>query len=273
MGKNFIPAFVACLAAAFVFNGCQHKMTPVSTSFDSVVVDRNEQLIPDDSLSPACRLHVNLKYATPEDNVTRLINESIIRVAFEYEGLNPQLAVDSFVASYIRDYHRELTPYYKDELQKGDVGGWYNYQYELSTSIVPSRSDVWGYRLFLATDEGGAHGNYMATYLNFDKTTGRLLTLDDVFISGYEKPLTQVLLTTLQDQLHMHSLEELHDNGFLNWTDMYPTKNFLLEPDGVSFYYNVYEIAPYATGPTELVVPYETLKDLLKPNETQKENQ
>ena len=30
------------------------------------------------------------------------------------------------------------------------------------------------------------------------------------------------------------------------------------------FYYNAYEIAPYAFGPTELIIPYESLTDLMK---------
>lgn len=269
MRKNFIPAFVAGIAVTFALGGCQHRMTAVPTSFDSVVIDKDEPLVPGDTLSPACELYINLKYATPEDSVTRLINENIVRLAFDYEGLSPRLAVDSFMTSYIRNYHQDLTPYYKDDLQKGDVGGWYNYQYELTTSVVPARDNVWGYQLNLVTYEGGAHGSYTTTYMNFDKVTGRLLTLDDVFVPGYEKPLTQVLLTTLQDQLQMSSVEELQENGFLNWTDMYPTKNFLLAPDGVRFYYNIYEIAPYACGPTELTVPYEALKDLLKPENAQ----
>lgn len=270
MRRNFISAFVAGMAVAFALGGCQHKMTAVPTSFDSVVVDKNERLVPGDTLSPACTLHVNLKYATPEDSVTRLINESIVRMALDKEGtddyamLEPQVAVDSFVTSYIRDYRTDLTPYYKEELQKGNVGSWYNYQYELNTSTVPSKDGVWGYQLELITYEGGAHGSHTITYMNFDKTTGRQLTLDDVFAPGYVEPLTQVLLVALQDKLQMKSLDELHDNGFLTWTDMYPTPNFLLGPDGVRFYYNAYEIAPYACGPTELVVSYEALKDLLK---------
>lgn len=269
MRKNFISAIVAGIAVTFALDGCQHKMTAVSTSFDSVVINTSEHLISDDTLSPVCRLHINLKYATPEDSVTRLVNESIVRMAFDYEGLTPRVAADSFVTSYICNYHYDLTPYYKDDFQKGEVGGWYNYLYELNTAVVPSRDNVWGYRLDLVTYEGGAHGSYTTTYMNFDKTTGCLLTLDDVFVDGYEEPLTQVLLTTLQNQLRMHSLEELQENGFLNWTDMYPTKNFLLAPDGVRFYYNIYEIAPYACGPTELLVPYGTLGDLFKSENAQ----
>ena len=76
--------------------------------------------------------------------------------------------------------------------------------------------------------------------------------------------ITKSLLLSLKEHLQVESIDELHEEGYLNWTDMYPSKNFLLSPDGIKFYYNAYEIAPYAAGPTEITIPYESLKDILK---------
>lgn len=264
MKKYIVPALLLSATCFSLFTGCQHQVTAVPTTFDSITVDKQERLMAGDSLSPTCQLRINLKYATPEDSVNRLINASIVQLAFEYKDLPPQAAVDSFTHYYIGKYHEELTPYYTEEKQQGEVGGWYNYQYELNSQTVATQDSVWGYQLERITYEGGAHGSHTITYVNFHKTTGRQLTLEDVFVADYEKPLSQILLTALQDKLQMHSLDELHDNGFLTWTDMYPSKNFLLAPEGVKFYYNAYEIAPYAVGPTELTISYETLKDLLK---------
>ena len=44
------------------------------------------------------------------------------------------------------------------------------------------------------------------------------------------------------------------------------TDNFALTKDGLKFVYNPYEIAPYAMGQQEIVIPYSELKSLLKPN-------
>ena len=40
--------------------------------------------------------------------------------------------------------------------------------------------------------------------------------------------------------------------------------NFTLTPKGLKFLYNVYEIKAYAFGVTELEIPYEDLKEILK---------
>ena len=127
-----------------------------------------------------------------------------------------------------------------------------------------ARDSLQGYQLELICYEGGAHGSHTISYMNFVPSTGQLLTLDDMFAPGYQEPLTHILLTALEEKLGVKTLDELHENGFLTWTEMYPSKNFLLAPEGIRFYYNAYEIAPYAAGPTELTIPYEAVKDLEK---------
>ena len=42
-------------------------------------------------------------------------------------------------------------------------------------------------------------------------------------------------------------------------------KNFTVDENGMTFYYNNYEITAYAFGPTELFIPYNRINDLIKP--------
>ena len=130
-------------------------------------------------------LSIDLKYAAPDDSVTQRINEAIVRMTFEYEGVAPRAAADSFATAYVKRYHQELMPYYMEEQQKGEVGAWYNYVYELTTSLVSAQDSVWGYRFERVTYEGGAHGNHTINYVNFDKATGQQIALDDVFVADY----------------------------------------------------------------------------------------
>ena len=46
--------------------------------------------------------------------------------------------------------------------------------------------------------------------------------------------------------------------------EMFPSTNFALTDDGIRFVYNIYEIAPYAVGITELTVDYDDLKGIMK---------
>jgi hypothetical protein len=100
--------------------------------------------------------------------------------------------------------------------------------------------------------------------MNFDPATGRQLFLSDVFAPGYEHKLNEVLLKVLLEKTAAKDLNELHDKGFLYSMDMFPSENFVLGDDTITFIYNPYEIAPYAAGCTELTIAYTAIDDILK---------
>ena len=56
---------------------------------------------------------------------------------------------------------------------------------------------------------------------------------------------------------------ELEDMGYGSTGEIAPTENFYLDKDGVTFYYNVYDIAPYVMGPVKITLPYEMMQHLL----------
>lgn len=45
--------------------------------------------------------------------------------------------------------------------------------------------------------------------------------------------------------------------------DLEPIENFYLDPTGITFYYNVYEIAPYVMGATKITLSYEDITHLM----------
>ena len=46
--------------------------------------------------------------------------------------------------------------------------------------------------------------------------------------------------------------------------DMFPTENFIIGEETLTFIYNPYEIAPYNMGMTELIIPYSDIEKILK---------
>ena len=45
-----------------------------------------------------------------------------------------------------------------------------------------------------------------------------------------------------------------------------PVESFYLSKEGVTFYYNVYDITPYAMGPVKVTVPFPMMEHLLGSN-------
>ncbi len=56
----------------------------------------------------------------------------------------------------------------------------------------------------------------------------------------------------------------LPDGGWFQGKGFYLTDNFAVNPNGILFYYNVWEIAGYDEGITQLILPYGEIKQWLK---------
>ena len=75
--------------------------------------------------------------------------------------------------------------------------------------------------------------------------------------------LTQLLWQQLIEENHVSTRQEIEDLGYGSTGELEPTENFYLTPKGITFYYNIYEIAPYVMGPTQITLPYESIQHLL----------
>ena len=107
------------------------------------------------------------------------------------------------------------------------------------------------YRIDYNEYTGGAHGIYMSTFLNFDLRTLAPIRLDDLFAGDYKEQLTDLLWNQLMADNKVATRQELEDMGYVTTGDLTPTENFYLGKDGITFYYNVYDIAPYVMGPSK----------------------
>ena len=98
---------------------------------------------------------------------------------------------------------------------------------------------------------GGAHGLGGSEYLTIDMTTHKVLTLSDI-IEQKKLPEVKELLWSFYTDYGRIKDEE----AFTKKTDFDVSKNFYLAHDGIHFIYHVYEIASYAAGEQDLVIPW-----------------
>ena len=107
---------------------------------------------------------------------------------------------------------------------------------------------------------GGAHGMHGWLGASFDAETGKRLTISDICTNA------ERLHSVLIDRLHRE-----HENGLFNDAESTVLKliaeekiNFVLEPRGVLFIFNPYEIAPYAAGMLTTFVLFDEVPELFK---------
>lgn len=105
---------------------------------------------------------------------------------------------------------------------------------------------------------GGSHGMFGIGCDVFDLTTGAVLTEADLFVDDFFSPLCDLL----EDAVEGNVPEE--DKDLLFGTPE-PNGNFYVSEEGITWVYNPYEIAAYASGVIELPVSWEILKPFLQP--------
>lgn len=274
--RNLVLTIItSCLVSCFLLPGCNGQRQIDSEAVKSIQVKEDAHL-QDDEASPACKITIDYSYLAPSgqtDTIAQRINQTVQThiLGKEYANLTPEAAVDSFKNTYIATYRKDVGQFYQEDIKNGtaknELPTWYNYEYGLSTAFSDGKEGILNFIADTYEYTGGAHPNSWGRWMNFEQTTGKLLTLKDVFMAGSEKPMNAMLLKELISQMadkmendSITSLAGLQNVGILTSTDMYVPDNFLLKKDTVSFLYNKYDIAPYAAGAITLSLPYTSVE-------------
>ena len=109
--------------------------------------------------------------------------------------------------------------------------------------------------------QGGAHGMYGTFPLVFDKKDGRVVSWQEFAPGISEEKMTELLTAHRLDDLKDTFGEDIPDeeNIFFNQT-IEPGSNFTVTEEGLDFYYQPYDIAPYVFGIITIPVPWAELK-------------
>ena len=275
MKKQYVSLLAVILAASGFLFSCGDKMKKDTGSleFDSIQVNKTAHLF-GDTAKPACNLLINFAY--PSKSSDELLKDTLdkyfIAACFgdKYMGEKPQEVVKQYTEAYISEYRRDLEPMYledeKDKENESSVGAWYSYYKGIESHVQLYEKNLLVYRINYNEYTGGAHGIYMTTYLNFDLGLMRPLRLDDIFVGDYQEPLTDLIWNQLMADNGAKTRAELEDMGYGSTGEIAATENFYLNKDGVTFYYNVYDITPYAMGPVVVSLPFQMLEHMLGSN-------
>ena len=117
------------------------------------------------------------------------------------------------------------------------------------------------YVITRASYTGGAHGIYGTECYNYSLAGGYEITTADLFTETQLERLNRLIREDIYEQYGVRSDEELETKGFFP-EYIGVTENFLVTPEGITFYYNPYDIGCYALGSVEVSVSREQLAGL-----------
>ena len=165
-----------------------------------------------------------------------------------------QVAADSFMAQYV-SFRKEIPE---------SAQYWY---FELSVSANLDHPKMINLAAGNSSFLGGAHPNSYLEYYNINRETGDTLSLGNLFTPGFEKKLNELVDAAFRKANNLQPGDNLQDKGGLFDNKITFNYNWLVNKDGsLTFYYNQYEIAPYAAGPIEVTLTKADIAPLLAPN-------
>lgn len=180
------------------------------------------------------------------------IDEAVCKAVFGRAG-NAQEVMKEFVDSLATEFTEELTEFY-DPAREND-----QMYYEYHVKCLPMNDvrtnpscPTLPYACSVEVYQGGAHGSFDVQYMNFSKKDGHRIRLAEVYDGD---PCLAMMDRLLKDNGCKTKEELMEKTEILMTGDLYPTENFLLEGDSITFRFNAYEIAPYSSGAIEVVVP------------------
>lgn len=112
---------------------------------------------------------------------------------------------------------------------------------------------------------GGAHPNQFVMLRNFNPYTGDSLGLGMIFNPENLEELSRLGEKYFRKSQKLKPNESFEDAGY--WfkdNQFFLTDNFAFTHEGLLFYFNEYEVAPYSSGAIYFVVPYSVIMHLFE---------
>jgi hypothetical protein len=187
--------------------------------------------------------------------------ELLLRNVF-YRGLSVQ--------DYSREQIRVQTMEYRDmgEEARYNLGiinsATLNWNYEETFEVPVNGTQLLVISRSRAFYSGGAHPNYDKSYFVFDRDVGMRISLSDLVRKDAGPALKELINRELRLYKKIGPGDSLKQALFFV-DEAEPTENCFLSPQGLGFHWDPYEIASYAEGYVEILIPYADIWELLGP--------
>lgn len=260
-----------------LLSSCHHEETTVVT--ERIVLD--DVLYLTDEPTDSLTVSIELEYPTQiyPDSVRILIQRDLKTHLFgeAYADMEPQQAAEAYNAMLKTEYRANNLPALEDwqaaiatdtQLKKDAEEGYaptFCEEQLVAGTVMGIVGNILSYGIERYMYLGGPHGNNYRRFINYDLTSGRKLTEEDIFAEGAKDQLTELLLKHMVEQNdEVELIKDLELAGY-NVDEIHPNNNFYMAEEGITYVFNPYDIAPYAFGETEILIPWEDLKPLLQP--------
>lgn len=191
-----------------------------------------------------------------KDKINKLIQRELIKgISFDDK---PASSLESSAENFMKMYAEQ-----RKEFPESPASWYFEYTFNTASETEKTITFISA----VSTYMGGAHPSSNLFYINIDKRTGDTISLNNLFAPGFEKELNKLIDSEFRKANNLKPGDNLAEKGFLFENKINFNYNFMIRSDkSITFYYNQYDIAPYAAGPIEVTLSYDQIKPLLSEN-------
>jgi hypothetical protein len=233
--KQFLDKIVLIIALTSILISCDEE---VQITFGEFNIERSEYAI----------IEINAPRAEGDyhiiDSINSRIENHIARV-LNFAEDETKITLDASLKKFDSVYLA-----FKEDFEETSL----IWEAIVDGEVTYQSPDIISIALNSYLNTGGAHGNMTISFLNFNARTGDIIKNNALIKNN--PAFLELAKTHFKKKLQVSKDNESISDYFFG-EDFHLPSNIGLSDEGLVLIYNVYEIASYSQGITEIIIPFE----------------
>lgn len=238
---------IATICLMVLVLGCNEE---VKLSFEQTIVETDKQ----------AKISIDIPIAVGTKSVTERINKTITDYVANINIMDTDSIVNTSLDDAVQKFNNDFIAF-ENEFPE-EARPW---EFFVDGEIGYQTPEIISISINSYVDTGGAHGNSIIRFFNFDPQTGKTLSKADIIdnIESFSDVVEQYFEKKTANKSESAKKLEVDMQDFFFGEDFQLPESIGFNDEGVIILYNTYEIAAYAHGITEFVIPFSEVGDYL----------
>ncbi|MCL5127371.1 DUF3298 and DUF4163 domain-containing protein [Algibacter sp. L4_22] len=213
----------------------------IDTTFEDINITTEENTI----------VEVNIPKALGNTSISNAINSAINKeVIADLHIGEPESIRTTTIKESITTFNKEFDNFQTDFPETTQV-----WEAQIDGEIMFTSPDIISIALTSYTNTGGAHGMLKISFLNFEASTGKTISNENLIndIEAFKQIASPYFKEATKDKDIFESELDIFNLP----------ENMGYNDEGIVLLYNAYEIAPYSTGIIEFEIPFNEIESYL----------
>jgi hypothetical protein len=235
------------------------KATYPTGSINLNTIEQNQlYYFEDDAQKPKAELALALLF--PNYSIDQAVFHQLLQKIYHFMGYRGEVSDKTNVISDISSKYNQQFQNALSAIELDSFPESFNWYKSIRMDVVNNEAGLLCLQFDTYAKSGERDGSRVRKYLVFDLNQNKVLGLTDLMNEDDHPTLNTIIEKKIREQYRLKEEQPLSSFGFFS-DSITATKNFYIHPGGIGFYYNVYEIAPFSNGSTDVFIPWISISD------------